>query len=177
MLGRSALYITIIGFKTQRGFTSRRRAKTMIEGQWKSLAGTEVDITEKIKEHSDQKYNVHVGSDSCLNSGEKFRLITTICFREPGKGVIVFYRSKKPTSPNTLYKRLQLEVLDSIDVASKVQEISGRELTVHIDINPDKKFESNKFYDELVGMVKGCGFECITKPDAFASAIADMYTR
>ena len=149
----------------------------MIEGLWKSLSGEEVDVVEKIKEFNQEKYNVHVGSDAWLNSGEKFRLITTIWFREPGKGVIVFWRAKKPTCPDTLYKRLQLEVLDSIDVASKVQELCGRDLTIHVDINPDEKFESNKFYDEMVGMVKGCGFKCITKPDAFASAIADMYTR
>tara|TARA_Y100000592_G_C5353478_1_gene259994 strand:- start:427 stop:684 length:258 start_codon:yes stop_codon:yes gene_type:complete len=84
---------------------------------------------------------------------------------------------KKPSSPETLYKRLQMEVLDSIDIASKVQELSGREITVHVDINPDERYDSNRFYDEMVGMVKGCGFKCITKPDAFASAIADMYTR
>ena len=148
----------------------------MIEGVWKTLSGTEVDISEKIEKFSVDKYNVHVGSDSCL-CGEKFRLITTICFREPGKGVIVFWRVKKPNSPESLYKRLQMEVLDSIDIASKVQELSGREITVHVDINPDKKYDSNKFYDEMVGMVTGCGFTCVTKPDAFASAIADMYTR
>lgn len=148
----------------------------MIEGVWKTLSGAEVDISEKIKKFSVNKYNVHVGSDSCL-CGEKFRLITTICFREPGKGVIVFWRAKKPNSPESLYKRLQMEVLDSIDTASKVQQLSGREITVHVDINPDEKYDSNRFYDEMVGMVKGCGFKCITKPDAFASAIADMYTR
>ena len=54
----------------------------MIEGVWKTLSGSEVDIAEKIKKFSATKYNVHVGSDSCL-CGEKFRLITTICFREP----------------------------------------------------------------------------------------------
>jgi len=148
----------------------------MIEGRWKTLAGTPIDIEEKVRKYNTDKYNIHVGSDSCL-SGEKFRLISTICFREPGHGVIVFWRAKKPEAPSTLHKRLQLEVIDSIQIASELQEMCGRDLTVHVDINPDQRFESNKFYDELVGMVKGCGFECITKPDAFASAIADMYTR
>jgi len=153
-----------------------QKKKKMIEGCWKTLSGTEVDIEEKIKKFNTDQYNLHVGSDSCLN-GEKFRLISTICFRDPGHGVIVFWRAKKPETPTSLYKRLQLEVLDSIQIASALQEICGRDLTVHVDINPDDRFESNKFYDEMVGMVKGCGFKCITKPDAFAAAIADMYTR
>ena len=148
----------------------------MITGSWKTLAGAEVDIFEKIEKYNGESYNIHVGSDSCLN-GEKFRLISTICFREPGKGVIVFWRVKKPETPPTLHDRLQMEVIDSIQIASSLQEICNKDLTVHIDINPDEKYESNKFYDELVGMVKGCGFKCVTKPDAFAAAIADMYTR
>jgi len=72
--------------------------------------------------------------------------------------------------------KLQKEVLESLEIAELVSELGFEDVTVHLDINPNDKFLSNKFYKEFVNMVKGCGYKCITKPDAFAAAIADMFT-
>lgn len=145
---------------------------------WKNLSGKKIDnVLEKLKALSDSgEFSIHVGSDSQTYSAHT-NLITTICFREPQKGVIVFYRSQKVLVPPSLRDRLLMETIDSLEIANMIYEMTGKPPSVHLDINPNEKYKSNKFYDELTGMVNGCGFECITKPNAFAAAIADMFTR
>ena len=145
---------------------------------WKNLSGKKIDnVLEKLKALSDSnEFTIHVGSDSQTYSTHT-NLITTICFREPRSGVIVFYKSEKVPVPPSLRDRLMMEALDSLEIANMIHEMTGKSPSIHLDINPSEKYKSNKFYDELTGMIKGCGFECVTKPDAFAAAIADMFTR
>ena len=68
------------------------------------------------------------------------------------------------------------EPLKALEIAQFAGDVGYKNITVHLDINPDDKYISNKFYKEFVNMVKGCGYKCITKPDAFAASIADMFT-
>ena len=82
--------------------------------------------------------------------------------------------NEKPSS--SIYLKLQREVLKALEIAQLAGEKDYENITVHLDINPDDKYISNKFYKEFVNMVKGCGYKCITKPDAFAASIADMFT-
>ena len=82
--------------------------------------------------------------------------------------------NERPSS--SIYLKLQREVLQALEIAQMVGDMGFENITVHLDINPDDKYISNKFYKEFVNMVKGCGYKCITKPDAFAASIADMFT-
>tara|TARA_B100000131_G_scaffold318610_2_gene362831 strand:- start:1151 stop:1372 length:222 start_codon:yes stop_codon:yes gene_type:complete len=72
--------------------------------------------------------------------------------------------------------KLQREVLQALEIAQMVSDVGYANITVHLDINPSEIYASNKFYKEFVNMVRGCGYKCITKPDAFAASIADMFT-
>ena len=90
--------------------------------------------------------------------------------------MITYRKMHNETPSSTIYLKLQREVLESLQIAQLVSDVGFEEVTVHLDINPNDKYLSNKFYQEFVNMVKGCGYKCITKPDAFAASIADMFT-
>jgi hypothetical protein len=56
--------------------------------------------------------------------------------------------------------------------------LQGKDVQIHLDINPDENFGSNVAYQEAMGYVKGvCNITPIVKPDAFASSkVADRFT-
>ena len=88
---------------------------------------------------------------------------------------------KEPNSHESKSRTIKIlalneEGLNGNQIAQLVGDAGFENITVHLDINPDDKYISNKFYKEFVNMVKGCGYKCITKPDAFAASIADMFT-
>ena len=90
---------------------------------------------------------------------------------------MITFRATHNEKPSpTIYLKLQREVLQALEIAQMVGDLGYENITVHLDINPDGKYISNRFYKEFVNMVKGCGYKCITKPDAFAASIADMFT-
>ena len=142
---------------------------------WGCLEGTPRDIKAHLSEFLSKGYELHVGCDS-HQYADYTRLVSVICLRKGPNGVITFraIHNEKPSS--TIYLKLQREVLQALEIAQLVGELGFKNITVHLDINPNDKYISNKFYKEFVNMVKGCGYKCITKPDAFAASIADMFT-
>ena len=66
--------------------------------------------------------------------------------------------------------------MKSIDTAQQIKEKLNVTCSIHIDVNPDENYKSNKFYDELTGLVKGCDFPVAAKHNSWAADIADMYT-
>ena len=91
-------------------------------------------------------------------------------------GVVVYRLIEKGSSFYSLHDRLFAEVSKSLLVAEGIREKLEVSPSIHIDINPDEKYKSNRFYDELVGLVKGCDFPVEAKHRSWASDIADMYT-
>jgi predicted RNase H-related nuclease YkuK (DUF458 family) len=142
---------------------------------WRCLEGAPRDIKSHLSKFLNKGYELHVGCDSHQYS-DYTRLVSVICLRKGPNGVITFRTvlNEKPSS--SIYLKLQREVLKAIEIAQLAGNLGYENITVHLDINPDDKYISNKFYKEFVNMVKGCGYKCITKPDAFAASIADMFT-
>ena len=133
------------------------------------------DIESIMTRYLDLGYTVHVGCDS-KKYNDYTRMVTTICLRKPRCGALVWWSHRNDKLYPSIYMRLQKEMLISLDVAEELRSSGFSDVTVHLDINPDDKFLSNKFYDEFVGTVRAYDFKCLTKPVAFATAIADMYT-
>jgi predicted RNase H-related nuclease YkuK (DUF458 family) len=71
-----------------------------------------------------------------------------------------------------LRERLLQETWKSVDLALKMTPIVPGELTVHVDANPDEKHMSSAYVKELVGLVVGCGFNALIKPNAWAASHA-----
>ena len=145
---------------------------------WRSLNGDPIEnIREYVKSYSsNSKYTMHVGTDTKPHCDET-TLITTICFREQGKGAVVAYQKYKTPPFPTVRDRLFHETLVSLEVAHALVGLTGLRPTVHADVNPKKDTLSSATIDAIMGMIKGMGYPVLVKPEAWAADIADMYTR
>ena len=145
---------------------------------WYTCSGKPVeDMGSKIQHYGgDTKYTLHIGTDTQPHH-DSTTLITTICFREQGKGALVFYQKRKITVFNNVLERLLHEAVISLEVAECVKEHTSLIPTIHADVNSKENTLSNRVADAIMGMIKGMGYPVLIKPEAWASDIADMYTR
>ncbi len=148
------------------------------EHPWQDLNGDPIaNIREYINRYSkSDRYSMHVGTDTKPNS-DYVTVITTICFREKGKGAVVAYQKCRTSVFPSMRDRLFHETFVSLEVANVLVEITGKRPTIHSDVNPKKDALSNVTIDVIMGMIKGMGFAVLVKPEAWAADIADMYTR
>ena len=70
--------------------------------------------------------------------------------------------------------RLMNEVYKIADLYLKLHDVlEGREVEIHLDINPNDKYGSSCVIGEAVGYIKGmCNVIPFVKPKAFAASIA-----
>ena len=75
--------------------------------------------------------------------------------------------------------RLLREVESCLALADVLSEKLGIEdIRVHLDINPNKLYKSSLVFTSATSWVKSQGYECIVKPDAWASScLADAYAK
>jgi predicted RNase H-related nuclease YkuK (DUF458 family) len=78
---------------------------------------------------------------------------------------------QKASRPST---RLMTEVYKVSDLYLKLAEVlDGREVEVHLDINPDEQHGSSCVISQAVGYIKGvCNVIPFVKPEAFAASYA-----
>ena len=123
---------------------------------------------------------IHVGCDSHFIKEEcVFALV--IALYEPGKGGTYFFaRNKMPRSKSRNMKmRLLKETEKAISIADYIRlNIGLDDIHVHLDINPNKKYKSSQVFTSATSLVKSQGYNCIVKPDAWASSwLADAYSK
>lgn len=142
--------------------------------KWKTLSGEKIeDIVEFIRASTQHGQVVHVGTDS-LQTGRWTQFVTVVVILNPkidgvGSGGRVFYARDVVPRISQLRERLMKEVWKSVELA---MQLPNNDLTVHIDANPDEKHMSSKYLQELVGLVVGCGFKALWKPDSWAATHA-----
>ena len=68
--------------------------------------------------------------------------------------------------------RLMTEVYKVAELYLKLADIlEGRDVEIHLDINPDVKYGSNCVINEAIGYIKGvCNVVPMVKPNAFAAS-------
>jgi uncharacterized protein len=73
--------------------------------------------------------------------------------------------------PNT---RLMTEVFKVSELYLKLADVlEGREVEVHLDINPDHHYASSNVVSQAIGYIRGvCNVIPMVKPDAFAASYA-----
>jgi len=147
--------------------------------QWLKPDGTEVTDEEVLAILTREGSEVFIGSDSHL-LGNNWVVATVAVSYIPGSGGAFFFN--RNVFPKTRFQdmahRLLFEVTESVDVATWVQSLTGISPTVHADLNRDESNKSAKVLSSAVSYVRGMGFECVTKPDAWAStSIADKKAR
>lgn len=138
--------------------------------KWKTLTGDKIeDIQEWIKSETRNGQILHIGTDS-LQTGRYTQFVTVVVILNPPKGGRVAYMREVQPRIDSLRERLNKEVWKSIEIAMNVSDTI--DLTVHIDANPDKRYKSSRYVEELVGLVVGQGFKALWKPDSWAATHA-----
>ena len=144
-----------------------------------SLENLVKELFSFMKESPSASYNIVIGTDSepRLKVDE---FVTAIIIHRLGKGGRYFWRRVVLKPSKVLRQRIYQEVSLSLEIAQKLIDKlkEAKEFNfsfqIHIDIGVNGPTKS--MIQEVVGMVKGSGFDVKTKPEAFgASNVADRY--
>ncbi|MDP4000830.1 MAG: ribonuclease H-like YkuK family protein [bacterium] len=127
------------------------------------------------------EYELIIGTDSMPGGGSEAEFVSAIVIHRKQKGGIYFWSKRHENELHTLRQRIYEEALQSIKLAEQLIEklkqrnITDFNLTIHVDVGPNG--ETKNMMKEIVGMVKGNGFEVRTKPESYgASSVADRHT-
>ena len=123
---------------------------------------------------------IHVGCDShFVKNNCVYAIVVAII--TPGKGGTYFFARKILKRKNFLNIKLRLlgEVERALLLADLVSSHTSRDdVSVHLDINPNKMYKSSLVFTSATSWVKSQGYRCVVKPDAWASSwLADAYAK
>lgn len=161
----------------------------MLSPTWGKLTFSEMleKIDLYISENKDENYRFIIGTDSQVYKGSKAVFVTALIVHRVGKGAVYFYDKELFLRQFALEERMFTEVSRSLDLASRLidkrtGDITGSltskipDIEIHVDVGQNGK--TKDLISAVVGMVKGSGFNCQTKPFACAaSSVADRYTK
>jgi hypothetical protein len=123
---------------------------------------------------------IYVGTDSDP-SRKKVAFVTGVVIRYPGSGANYYWSRRYIDSSKffNLGHRLELEVVDSIVVASLLREETGRKkITIHADCSSKPGNASFEFLNRITSYSKAMGFVTVVKPDSWAaSSVADKHAK
>lgn len=154
------------------------------------------DYLEKIileEKENNRTLQVSVGTDSQIN-GNFYKCATVVLLRvleDMGNGTVVGRGGKVISATYDLHvfkmkkqgvnERMLKEVEKSIEVAYEINPVLekyGIPLEVHIDVNANPRYESNKALNEAIGWVMGMGYAYKIKPDSYAAThVGDKYAK
>lgn len=142
------------------------------------------DVYGYMHESDRHNYEVVIGTDSQVYTKTDF--ITAIVVRRIGAGGRYFWMREQKENFKTLRERIYTETLKSIDVAGIISKklyevLSGEEkfknfnIEIHVDVG--EVGPTREMIKEVVGMVRGNGYEVKIKPFSFgAFVVADHHT-
>ena len=137
-----------------------------------------------------RKYDIVIGTDSQERNGNGNKVadfITAIVIHRVGRGGRYFWKRANEESLATLRDRIYKEVMFSLDTAQEFIDnlqkfklnpnyyIPEYEFEIHVDIGENGK--TRDMINEVVGMIRGNGFNAKIKPEAYgATKVADRHT-
>jgi len=150
----------------------------MLSRKWKKLDKTVVpDIIASVREAvtGDNK-SVFIGCDSQMHDHKQEYVVAIVVYTE-GKGGTTWHTKTFTGEPRNLREKLVNEAWLAIQTAWEVEKIlpKGIDLSVHLDVNPDEKWASSKYHDEVYWLAKGQGFKVFTKPNAWAASYVSEF--
>ena len=132
-----------------------------------------------IKSDPQEKYKVVIGTDSSNHGTTDF--VSAVVIYRVGHGGRFFWRRLNQKKVNSLRERIYQEVMMSLKLAEEVlfnlsqDKDIDFDFEIHIDIGA--KGKTKDMLQEIIGMVRGSGFQVKTKPESYgASKVADRYT-
>ncbi len=142
------------------------------------------ELKNYIMEDQKRNYTIVIGTDSQQYLQTDF--VTAIVIHRVGAGGRYFWTRETKENLHSLRQRIYLEALRSLEVAqfmtSHIRDILKEErdksrfnIEIHVDIGENGK--TRDMIKEVVGMIRGNGFEVKTKPLGYgAFVVADKHT-
>lgn len=129
----------------------------------------------------ERKYEIVVGTDSQPHNGAGVDFVTAIVIHRVGCGGIYFWKRIVNKKHYVLRQRMYEEATLSLATADEVltllhkDGVTKYDVEIHVDIGAFG--ETREMIAEIVGMVRGSGYNVKTKPESYAaSKVADRYT-
>lgn len=140
------------------------------------------EVVAFIEKENNSRFKIIVGTDSELVGPSKAHFVPAVVVHHVGHGGVYFWGSATKDNIKTLRQRIYEEATYSLSLAQHIlDEFHLRNLPldkileIHVDIGENG--ETKTLISEVVGMIKGSGFTCYTKPNAFAASnVADRHT-
>lgn len=127
------------------------------------------------------RYEIVVGTDSQKITKEEYDFVSALIIHRVGFGAIFFWKREIIKRKISLKERIYLEATMSLQTSEnfvnffKTNGISRYDIQIHVDIG--KKGETRDLITEVVGMIRGSGYEVKIKPDSYgATKVADRFT-
>lgn len=131
-----------------------------------------------VSEEPNRKYKLVIGTDSS-GRGQRTDFVTALVVHRIGRGGRYFWKRIYDKKFATLRERVYKEVALSLELAQKLlknfePEELKQNLEIHVDVGQNG--QTREMIKEVVGMVRGSGFNCKTKPESYgASSVADKH--
>lgn len=136
------------------------------------------EIIAYIKDDSSARYKIIIGTDSEDHNGVDF--VSAVVVLRLGRGGRYFWRRVRENKKYVLRDRIYQEVLLSLKLAEELigllreRDFVSYDFEIHVDVGVSG--ETKAMLAEVVGMVRGSGFEAKIKPESFgASCVADRH--
>lgn len=146
-----------------------------------------IEMLEDLKAYmtADQKrnYTVVIGTDSQQHTRTDF--VTAIVVHRVGAGGRYFWVREQQDNINSLRQRIYLEALKSLEAAQEmtesirkiIREEDGYKFNIEIHVDIGENGKTRDMIKEVVGMIRGNGYEVKMKPVGYgAFVVADRHT-
>ena len=138
------------------------------------------DIYSYMHEDAKRDYSVVIGTDSQVYLKTDF--ITAIVVRRMGAGGRYFWTRAQQENFKTLRERIYMETVKSLELAEVVskqlyillhQEDKFKNFNIEIHVDVGEVGPTREMIREVVGMVRGNGYEVKIKPFSFGAFVVD----
>lgn len=150
------------------------------------LDGSELidELASYVNDAPQQSYLLTVGTDSCHVDG-RASIVSVIAVQRVGHGGRYFWRRFYREEFPSLRRRIYQEATLSLKLASRLNDALEESLDrlptpfdynlqIHVDIGHSGP--TGDMMNEIVGMIRGSGYDVRTKPEAYCAAVvADRY--
>ncbi len=134
-----------------------------------------------LSKEPEKKYQIVVGTDSQPHNSAGVDFVTAIVVHRIGSGGIYFWKRVVNKKHYVLRQRMYEEATMSLAMAEMVltllhkDGITKYDVEIHVDIG--KFGDTREMINEIVGMIRGSGYNVKIKPESYAaSKVADRYT-
>jgi predicted RNase H-related nuclease YkuK (DUF458 family) len=139
------------------------------------------NLVDYVEEEQGESYNFIIGTDSIEHNSHTI-FVSAIVVHRIGHGGRYFYKKNRQRRINSLRQRMFYEASLSLEIAGLLRAEFAKngfpELHLEIHLDVGRKGDTRDMIREVVGMVKGSGYDAIIKPDAYgATKVADRHSK